>query len=60
MTTVIAKNDGNINNLKIVNRSPDFFDMIVDIEVNDVRHLAEITAALRATPVINAVERARM
>jgi GTP pyrophosphokinase len=37
----------------------DFFDMVIDVEVNDVKHLANITAALRATPAINAVERAR-
>ena len=33
--------------------------MLVDIEVQDVRHLTNIIAALRATPVINSVERAR-
>ncbi|HKU95886.1 MAG TPA: bifunctional (p)ppGpp synthetase/guanosine-3',5'-bis(diphosphate) 3'-pyrophosphohydrolase [Vineibacter sp.] len=59
LSTVIARNDGNIINLKITNRSSDFFDMLLDIEVSDARHLADITAALRATPAINAVERAR-
>ncbi len=59
LTTVIGKNAGNITNLKITNRSQDFFEMLVDIEVQDVRHLTNIIAALRATPVINSVERAR-
>ena len=59
LSTLIAKNEGNISNLKITNRSPDFFDMMLDIEVRDVRHLTDIIAALRATPVINTVERAR-
>jgi GTP diphosphokinase / guanosine-3',5'-bis(diphosphate) 3'-diphosphatase len=59
LSTVIARHDGNISNLRIVNRSMDFFDMVLDIEVADVRHLSDITAALRATPAINAVERAR-
>jgi GTP pyrophosphokinase len=59
LSTVIARNEGNIINLKITNRSSDFFDMLLDIEVADARHLADITAALRATPAINAVERAR-
>jgi GTP pyrophosphokinase len=59
LSTVIARNEGNIINLKITNRSSDFFDMLLDIEVTDARHLADITAALRATPAINAVERAR-
>jgi len=59
LTTVIGKHGGNITNLKITNRSADFFEILVDIEVADVRHLTNIIAALRATPAINSVERAR-
>ena len=59
LSTVIARHEGNISNLRIVNRSMDFFDMVIDVEVADAKHLADITAALRATPAINAVERAR-
>jgi guanosine-3',5'-bis(diphosphate) 3'-pyrophosphohydrolase len=59
LTTVIGKQGGNISNLKITNRSQDFFEIMVDIEVADVKQLSTIIAALRATPVINAVERAR-
>ncbi|MBT3989400.1 MAG: bifunctional (p)ppGpp synthetase/guanosine-3',5'-bis(diphosphate) 3'-pyrophosphohydrolase [Rhodospirillaceae bacterium] len=59
LSMVIAKNDGNINNLKITNRSQDFFDISVDIEVHDLKHLRNIIAALRASPVINTVERVR-
>jgi GTP pyrophosphokinase len=59
LSMVIAKNDGNINNLKITNRSQDFFDISVDIEVHDLKHLRNIIAALRASPVINSVDRAR-
>ncbi|MGE0257847.1 MAG: bifunctional (p)ppGpp synthetase/guanosine-3',5'-bis(diphosphate) 3'-pyrophosphohydrolase [Alphaproteobacteria bacterium] len=59
LTTAIGKQGGNITNLKITNRSTDFFEIMVDIEVGDVKHLSTIIAALRATPVINSVERAR-
>jgi GTP pyrophosphokinase len=59
LSTVIAKNEGNISNIKITNRSTDFFDLMLDIEVRDVKHLTDIIAALRATPAINSVERAR-
>jgi GTP pyrophosphokinase len=59
LSTVIAKNMGNITNLKITNRSTDFFDMIMDIDVRDVRHLVNIIAALRATAAVSSVERAR-
>ncbi|HXZ01317.1 MAG TPA: bifunctional (p)ppGpp synthetase/guanosine-3',5'-bis(diphosphate) 3'-pyrophosphohydrolase [Stellaceae bacterium] len=59
LTTVIGRQAGNITNLKITNRSADFFEILVDIEVKDVKHLTDIIAALRATPVINSVERSR-
>lgn len=59
VSTVIAKNMGNITNLKITNRTTDFFEMIVDIEVRDVKHLTNVIAALRATPAISSVDRAR-
>jgi GTP pyrophosphokinase len=59
LSTIIGKNHGNISNLKITNRSIDFFEMLVDVEVQDAKHLSNIIAALRATPVITSVERAR-
>jgi len=59
LSTIIGKNHGNISNLKITSRSIDFFEMLVDVEVHDVKHLTDIIAALRATPVITSVDRAR-
>jgi guanosine-3',5'-bis(diphosphate) 3'-pyrophosphohydrolase len=59
LSTVIGRNGGNITNLRIVSRSLDFWDMLIDIQVRDVKHLTNIIAALRATPVINQVDRAR-
>jgi guanosine-3',5'-bis(diphosphate) 3'-pyrophosphohydrolase len=59
LSTVIGKNGGNITNLKITSRNTDFFEMLIDIDVKDVKHLTNIIAALRATPVINSVDRAR-
>ncbi len=58
LTTTIGKEGGNISNLKITNRSTDFFEIMIDIQVTDVKQLSAIIAALRATPVINSVERA--
>ena len=59
LSTVIGKNGGNITNLKITSRSQDYFEMLIDIDVKDAKHLTNIMAALRATPVVNAVDRAR-
>ncbi len=58
ITGVIAQYEGNITNLKITNRSAQFFDLLIDVEVHHVRHLTDIIAALRATRVVTAVDRA--
>jgi GTP pyrophosphokinase len=59
VTTVIAQHFGNISNLKLTNRSVDFFEMVVDIEVESTTQLNDIIAALRTTPEINSVDRAQ-
>lgn len=59
VSTVIGKNGGNIVNLKITNRSIDFWDILMDIYVKDTKHLNNVIAALRATPEITSVERAK-
>ncbi|MCL2469788.1 MAG: bifunctional (p)ppGpp synthetase/guanosine-3',5'-bis(diphosphate) 3'-pyrophosphohydrolase [Alphaproteobacteria bacterium] len=59
LTTIIGKGNGNILNLKITNRTVDFFDILVDVEVKDTRHLLDIIAALRASNAIIAVDRAK-
>jgi len=59
VSTVIGKNGGNIVNLKITNRSLEFWDILVDVYVKDIKHLNNIIAALRATPEIAAIERAK-
>ena len=57
MSTAITKHQGNIVNLKIINRTADFWDLLVDIEVKDAEHLHHIKAALRSLALINQVER---
>lgn len=59
VSTVIGKNGGNITNLKMANRNVDFFELLLDIDVVDVKHLSNIIAALRTISVIQSVERAR-
>lgn len=59
ISVVIGTNGGNITNLKITNRSIDFWEMYLDIYVNDTQHLNSIMAALRATPQVAYVERAK-
>ncbi|WP_425405039.1 RelA/SpoT family protein [Hwanghaeella sp.] len=58
ISSVIGRTGGNIFNLKFTNRGEDFYEMLIDIEVTGVRQLSNIMAALRATPVVNSVDRA--
>jgi (p)ppGpp synthase/HD superfamily hydrolase len=59
MTNAIAKQDGAISNLKVINRQQDFFEALVDVDVRDVRHLASVIAGLRGASSVTQVERAR-
>ena len=54
---VIAENDGNIDNIRMTRRSPDFTDCTIDLEVYDLKHLNAIIAQLRAKKVVAAADR---
>jgi guanosine-3',5'-bis(diphosphate) 3'-pyrophosphohydrolase len=57
VATVIAEHDGNIDNISMSRRSPDFTELIIDLEVYDLKHLSAIIAQLRAKAVVATVER---
>jgi len=57
--TIIGEAGGNIVGLQMLHRHSSFFDVDIDIEVKDARHLTHIAAALRACPSVETVERAR-
>ena len=57
ITTVIAKNNGNISNINFSIRKTDFFEIIIDIEVRDASHLKNIIAALRLVSEVSSLER---
>jgi guanosine-3',5'-bis(diphosphate) 3'-pyrophosphohydrolase len=59
IASTVAKDMGNINNLRITNRSPDFFELLVDVDVRGAEHLSDIIASLRAQACVHAVERYR-
>ncbi len=54
---VIAENDGNIDNIRMTRRAPDFTDVLIDLEVYDLKHLTAIIAQLRAKAVVAKAER---
>jgi len=57
VATVIAEHDGNIDNISMSRRSPDFTELIIDLEVYDLKHLSAIINQLRAKAVVAKVER---
>jgi GTP diphosphokinase / guanosine-3',5'-bis(diphosphate) 3'-diphosphatase len=54
---VIAEHDGNIDNIRMTRRAPDFTELQIDLEVYDLKHLNAIIAQLRAKDVVGKVER---
>ena len=57
ITQIIADHDGNIDNIHMARRSPDFTELTIDLEVYDLTHLTSIIAQLRAKPVVAKVVR---
>jgi GTP pyrophosphokinase/guanosine-3',5'-bis(diphosphate) 3'-pyrophosphohydrolase len=57
--TLIGEAQGNIVNMRMHHRQSDFFDVDFDIDVIDARHITHITAALRACPSVETVDRVR-
>ncbi|HEV7983636.1 MAG TPA: RelA/SpoT AH/RIS domain-containing protein, partial [Xanthobacteraceae bacterium] len=54
---VIAEHDGNIDNIRMSRRAPDFTSITIDLEVYDLKHLTAIIAQLRAKPMVARAER---
>ncbi|WP_394760610.1 RelA/SpoT family protein [Phenylobacterium sp.] len=55
--TIIGEAGGNIVQLRMHHRQADFFDVDIDVDVQDARHLTHIAAALRANPSVETVDR---
>ncbi len=54
---VIAEHDGNIDNVRMQRGSPDFTELLIDLEVYDLKHLNAIIAQLKAKDVVARVDR---
>ncbi|MBE7209896.1 MAG: bifunctional (p)ppGpp synthetase/guanosine-3',5'-bis(diphosphate) 3'-pyrophosphohydrolase [Gluconacetobacter diazotrophicus] len=59
LTNAASRHEGSVVNLKIVNRQLDFMEILVDLEVRDLRHLSSVIAGLRSAGGITQVERAK-
>jgi len=59
ITSLIADYGSNIGNLSMSQRDSDFYDMQIDLEVQDLKHLNRIMSALNGLSVVHTVLRAR-
>jgi (p)ppGpp synthase/HD superfamily hydrolase len=57
LATVIGEADGNIDNIKMTKRVADYTEMVIELEVWDLKHLNEILAGLRAKDVVSSAAR---
>jgi len=57
VASAIGDRGGNIDGLTMRSRSPDFTEMVIDIEVFDLRHLNTIIADLKARDAVSGVTR---
>jgi GTP diphosphokinase / guanosine-3',5'-bis(diphosphate) 3'-diphosphatase len=54
---VIGETGANIDHVQFVNRSPDVRDIVIDLEVRDLKHLTSILSQLKQSSVVSKVER---
>ena len=57
IATLIGESGANIDHVQFVNRSPDVRDVVIDIEVRDLKHLSGILSQLKQSSVVSKVER---
>ena len=57
LSNLVARNNGNIANLNIIYRTVSYFEILIDVEVKDVKHLNDIIATLKASKVVSYVAR---
>ena len=57
ITSTIADYGGNISNLNLNEKDTDFYNLRIDVDVNDNIHISNIIQSLRGLPVIDSVER---
>ena len=57
--TLIGEQKANISDLTFVDRKPDFYRLLVDVELRDAEHLHGVISALEAEGDVAAIERYR-
>jgi GTP diphosphokinase / guanosine-3',5'-bis(diphosphate) 3'-diphosphatase len=58
VASLIGDQGANIDDVKFNKKSPDFREMILEVQVFDLKHLNDIVSRLRSLSIVNKVERA--
>ncbi|MDQ6438013.1 bifunctional (p)ppGpp synthetase/guanosine-3',5'-bis(diphosphate) 3'-pyrophosphohydrolase [Mesorhizobium sp. LHD-90] len=53
----VAVNDANIHSLSMVRTAPDFTEMLIDLEVWDLKHLNRLLSQLKESPAVSEAKR---
>lgn len=53
----ISDHNADVTNVKIESRSQTFYDVIIDVEVNDIQHLSEVQSAITSCKRVRAIQR---
>lgn len=54
---IIAANDTNIHNLSMIRKAPDFTELLIDVEVWDLKHLNRIISQLKDSACVSSASR---
>ena len=57
--TLIGEQEANISDLRFIDRKPDYFRLLVDVDLRDHQHLHRIVTALTADSNVSSLERHR-
>jgi len=58
--TLIGETKANISNLEFMDRKPDFYRLLINVELRDAQHLHSLMAALEAESDVAAIKRYRL
>ncbi len=57
--TLIGEQNANISDLHFIDRKPDFYRLLIDVDVRDAEHLHAVMMAVEADSDVVALERTR-
>ncbi len=57
--TLIGEQEANISNLEFLDRKPDYFRLLIDVDLRDAEHLHRVMTALEAENNISSISRYR-